>query len=179
MSVAWTTSQTLDAPGHGRPRDGSYRGRLYRNRSAVTTGWLCRRVAVLVKSRTEKPGRAAPAGIRAAWALDGLWTRLGIGREMRRLLKGRRLDDSAERVLFALAANRALAPSSKLAAARWANEDVMIAGLPVTSTASAHVKPGAGDLARWVVEFPGDHSGFVALPEQFGSVLHQVLAETA
>ena len=52
---------------------------------------------------------------------------------MRRLLKGRRLDDSAERVLFALVANRALAPSSKLAAARWANEDVMIAGLAVTS----------------------------------------------
>jgi len=68
-----------------------------------------------------------------AWALDGLWTRLGIGQEMRRLLKGRRLDDSAERVLFALAANRALAPSSKLAAARWVNEDVMIVGLPVTS----------------------------------------------
>ena len=67
------------------------------------------------------------------WALDALWSRLGIGKEMRRLLKGRRLDDSAERVLFALVANRALAPSSKLAAARWANEDVMIAGLAVTS----------------------------------------------
>jgi transposase len=67
--------------------------------------------------------------------LDALWSRLGIGQEMRRLLrgKGRRPDDSAERVLFALAANRALAPSSKLAAARWVNEDVMIAGLPVTS----------------------------------------------
>ena len=37
---------------------------------------------------------------------------------MRRLLKGRRRDESAERVLFALVANRALAPSSKLAAAR-------------------------------------------------------------
>jgi hypothetical protein len=67
--------------------------------------------------------------------LDALWSRLGIGQEMRRLLrgKGRRPDDSAERVLFALAANRALAPSSKLAAARWVNEDVMIARLPVTS----------------------------------------------
>jgi hypothetical protein len=43
------------------------------------------------------------------WALDGLWSRLGIGREMRRLLKGGRRDESAERVLFALAANRALA----------------------------------------------------------------------
>ena len=37
---------------------------------------------------------------------------------MRRLLKSRRLNDGAERVLFALVANRALAPSSKLAAAR-------------------------------------------------------------
>src|SRR6516164_5188710 len=67
------------------------------------------------------------------WALDALWSRLGLGTEMRRLLNGRRLDDSAERVLFALVANRALAPSSKLAAARWVNEDALIAGLPVTS----------------------------------------------
>jgi hypothetical protein len=67
------------------------------------------------------------------WALDALWSRLGIGKEMRRLLKGRRLDDSAERVLFALVANRALAPSSKLGAARWVNEDVLITGLPATS----------------------------------------------
>ena len=67
------------------------------------------------------------------WALDALWSRLGIGKEMRRLLKSRRLDDSAERVLFALVANRALAPSSKLAAARWISEDVMITGLHATS----------------------------------------------
>jgi Transposase DDE domain len=67
------------------------------------------------------------------WALDALWSRLGLGKEMRRLLKGRRRDESAERVLFALVANRALAPSSKLAAARWASEDALIAGLPVTS----------------------------------------------
>ena len=65
--------------------------------------------------------------------LDALWERLGIGPAMRGLLKGRRLDPSAERVLFALVANRALAPSSKLAAARWASEDVLIAGLPQTT----------------------------------------------
>ena len=65
--------------------------------------------------------------------LDGLWERLGIGPAMRGLLKGRRLDPGAERVLFALVANRALAPSSKLAAARWASEDVLIAGLPQTT----------------------------------------------
>jgi hypothetical protein len=67
------------------------------------------------------------------WVLDALWARLGIGPAMRRLLAGRRLDESAERVLFALTANRALAPSSKLAAARWASEDVLIAGLPQTT----------------------------------------------
>jgi len=64
-----------------------------------------------------------------AWVLDALWTRLGIGKEMRRLLKGRRRDSSAERVLFALVASRALAPSSKLAASRWISEDAEITGL--------------------------------------------------
>jgi hypothetical protein len=67
------------------------------------------------------------------WALEGMWSRLGIGAAMRRLLKGRRLNPSAERVLFALVANRALAPSSKLAAARWVSEDVLIEGLPATT----------------------------------------------
>jgi transposase len=66
-------------------------------------------------------------------ALDALWARMGIGKEMRRLLKGRRRNETAERVLFALVANRVLAPSSKLAAARWVNEDVLVTGLPVTS----------------------------------------------
>jgi hypothetical protein len=67
------------------------------------------------------------------WVLDGLWRRLGIDHTMRRLLKGRRLDERAERVLFALVANRALAPSSKLAAARWVSEDVAIDGLAETT----------------------------------------------
>ena len=67
------------------------------------------------------------------YVLDALWRRLGIDALLRRLLKGRRRDESAERVLFALVASRALAPSSKLAAARWASEDVHIAGLPETT----------------------------------------------
>ena len=68
----------------------------------------------------------------ATWALDVLWSRLGIGQTMRRALADRDLDESAERVLFALVANRALAPSPKLAA-RWVSEDVTISGLPATS----------------------------------------------
>jgi hypothetical protein len=67
------------------------------------------------------------------WVLDGLWRRLGIDQTMRRLLNRRRLDASAERVLFALVANRALSPSSKLAAAGWVNDDVAIPGLERTS----------------------------------------------
>ena len=66
-------------------------------------------------------------------ALDALWERLGIGPAMRDLLKGRRPDPSGERVLFALTANRVLAPSSKLAAARWASEDVLITACPATT----------------------------------------------
>jgi len=64
-----------------------------------------------------------------AWALDGLWRILGIDGELGRLLKGRRLDERAERVLFAMVANRALEPLSKLAASRWVRERAWIRGL--------------------------------------------------
>ena len=78
---------------------------------------------------------ARPLG--GVWALDGLWRRLGMDQTMRRLLKGRRLDPTAERVLFALVANRALAPSSKLAAAGWVNDDVAIEGWSAPATTPA------------------------------------------
>jgi hypothetical protein len=64
-----------------------------------------------------------------AFMLDGLWRRLGIDAAMRRMLTGRRLDERVERILFALVANRALAPSSKLAATRWVEHDTVIEGL--------------------------------------------------
>jgi hypothetical protein len=68
-----------------------------------------------------------------AYVLDGLWHRLNIDKVMAKLLTGRRLDPRVERVLFGLVANRALAPSSKLAAATWITSDVHIDGLPQTS----------------------------------------------
>jgi len=74
---------------------------------------------------------ARPLG--GSWVLDGLWRRLGIDTLLRGALKGRRRDPAAERVLFALVVNRALAPSSKLAASRWSSEDVHIDGLAETS----------------------------------------------
>jgi hypothetical protein len=61
--------------------------------------------------------------------LDALWRRLGIPAARRGLLGARRFATDVERVLFALVANRALAPCSKLAAAEWASEDVAIPGL--------------------------------------------------
>ena len=64
-----------------------------------------------------------------ALVLDGLWRRLGIDTVMSGLLEGRRLDPGAERVLFALVANRALEPSSKLAATGWVRERAWIDGL--------------------------------------------------
>jgi hypothetical protein len=63
-----------------------------------------------------------------AHALDGLWHRLGIDTVMKKLLKGNRLDPAAERVLFALVANRALSPSSKLAATRWIEPSLSVFG---------------------------------------------------
>jgi hypothetical protein len=71
-----------------------------------------------------------------AWLLDQLWRRLGIDTVAARLLagsRGRPRDPAAERVLFALVANRALAPSSKLAAAEWVSHDVHIPGLASTT----------------------------------------------
>jgi len=71
--------------------------------------------------------RSVPLG--GAWALDGLWRQLGIDAAIERLLGARRLDVRAERLLFALVANRALAPFSKLACCEWLAADVAIPGL--------------------------------------------------
>ena len=69
-----------------------------------------------------------------AFVLDALWRRLGIDKVITGLdhgpRRGRPGDAAAtERVLFGLAANRALAPSSRLAAAEWMSRDVHIDGL--------------------------------------------------
>ena len=64
-----------------------------------------------------------------AWVLDRLWERLGIGAALRGVADGRRLHgDTVERVLFALVAQRALEPGSKLAATCWVGERVAIEG---------------------------------------------------
>ncbi len=67
------------------------------------------------------------------YLLDQLWARLGIGQAMTAALARTRRDAATERVLFALVANRALDPSSKLAAAHWVGRKAYIGGLPETS----------------------------------------------
>src|SRR5438552_1565046 len=61
--------------------------------------------------------------------LDGLWQALGVDAALRKVLDPRRFTTNVERVLFALAANRAVDPMSKLSAAEWASNDVAIDGL--------------------------------------------------
>ena len=96
-------------------------------------------------TRVVNPGSGTGAGADAglsfmcsrplggAWVLDHLWSTLGIRTTLTRLVGGTRRDAATERVVFALVANRALAPSSKLAAATWVGADVHIPGLPEVS----------------------------------------------
>ncbi len=64
-----------------------------------------------------------------AWLLDALWRRLGVDEALARVLGPRRFTTDVERVLFAMVANRALDPCSKLACSEWATEDAVIPGL--------------------------------------------------
>jgi len=105
-----------------------------------------------------EPGALAVTGSRPAGgvhALDQLWRRLGLEDAVRATLAGRRLSPETERVLFALAANRALAASSKLAAADWISGDVHVDGLPETSDDACYramdhlleIEPGLAEQA--------------------------------
>ena len=98
-------------------------------------------------------GQSRPIG--GTWVLDALWRRLGIDTALRDAQdrrgrgrgRGRPRDDGAvERVLFALVANRALAPCSKLAAADWVTRDVHIDGL--AEDQRRRLLPGHGPARR-------------------------------
>jgi len=74
-----------------------------------------------------------------AWTLDQLWDRLGIGAAIRRVATSRRLDgEEVERIVFALVAQRALKPGSKLAATKWVAKRVAINGLTVFTDDQAY-----------------------------------------
>jgi Transposase DDE domain len=74
-----------------------------------------------------------------SWVLGRLWERLEIGQAICRVASGRRLDgQAAERVIFALVAQRALEPASRLAATRWVAERVFIEDCPGFSDDAAY-----------------------------------------
>jgi len=70
----------------------------------------------------------ASRSLGGVWLLHGLWDQLGVADALAKAMGGRRFATDVERVLFALVANRALAPCSKLAATDWV-ADVAIPGL--------------------------------------------------
>src|ERR1019366_6133933 len=73
------------------------------------------------------------------WTLDRIGERLEMGQAIRRVAAGRRVDGTgAERVIFALAAQRALEPASKLAAPRWVAERVLAGDCPGFSDDQAY-----------------------------------------
>ncbi|HET9654281.1 MAG TPA: IS1634 family transposase [Kineosporiaceae bacterium] len=97
-----------------------------------------------VEPSTTGPDRTRPVGVPGlefvesrplggTWLLDGLWHRLGIDTLLRRQAAATRRDPVVERVLFTLVANRALAPSNKLAATGWLADDVYVPGIEATT----------------------------------------------
>ncbi|MEO3781613.1 IS1634 family transposase [Micromonospora sp. B11E3] len=74
----------------------------------------------------------------ASWLLDGLWRLLGIDTALASRIDERKFRTDVERILFALVANRAIAPASKLAAAEWATRDQVIPGLDALAEQHAY-----------------------------------------
>jgi Transposase DDE domain len=72
----------------------------------------------------------------ALYVLEAIWHRLGIDEVIAQQLAAHKVDFAVERALFAMVANRACAPSSKLYCyEQWLHEDVRIDG---TDTLALH-----------------------------------------
>lgn len=65
----------------------------------------------------------------AAWVVSELWRELEVGQAIDRALGKRSFRTPIERAIFALVANRCLAPSSKLAVEQWVSEEVALPGV--------------------------------------------------
>ena len=68
-----------------------------------------------------------PAG--GGYLLRRLWDKLGLGAIIQRQVRERQFRMSVERAVFAMVANRALAPSSKWTIPEWLREDVALDGI--------------------------------------------------
>ena len=65
----------------------------------------------------------------ALYVLEAIWKRLGIAEIIAEQLRGRKIDFAVERALFAMVANRACAPCSKLYCyEQWLREEARIEG---------------------------------------------------
>ena len=133
---------------------------------------LTRLVSSISRFLTPEQAMSAAAGaeveildsrrLGGAWTLDRIWERLGIGVAIRRVAASRRLDgDTVERVVFALVAQRALEPGSKLAGTKWVAERVAIEGCAGFTD----------DAAYAAMDFLLDALNEIA-SEVFGSVAH-------
>jgi hypothetical protein len=139
---------------------------------AVDRAALARLVASISRFLDPAPAVTAAAGadvevldsrrLGGAWVLDQLWQRLGIGAAIRQVAAGRKVDGAfAERVIFALVAQRAVAPGSKLAATRWVAQRVFI----------EHLAGFSDDAAYRAMDFLLDALEEIAA-EVFGAVAH-------
>jgi hypothetical protein len=61
--------------------------------------------------------------------VQALWQELGIGRALGRVAVSRRYRREVEREVFAMVAQRCIAPASKLEATRWAPREVVLPGV--------------------------------------------------
>jgi len=61
--------------------------------------------------------------------VQALWSELGIGRALARVASARRYRRDVERCVFAMVAQRTIAPASKLEATRWAPREVVLPGV--------------------------------------------------
>ena len=67
------------------------------------------------------------------WLLDQLWKRLQIGDCLKQALSKTGYEIPIERSLFAMVANRAVDPASKLSTEHWVNNETYITDLPSVS----------------------------------------------
>ena len=100
---------------------------------------LARLVASI--SRFLEPEQALAAGAPAGFdfleareqgrphVVQELWQELGIGRSLQRVARSRRYRRDVEREVFAMVAQRTIAPASKLEATRWAPREVVLPGV--------------------------------------------------
>ncbi len=61
--------------------------------------------------------------------VGALWSELGIGQALARVARSRRYRSDVERAIFAMVAQRTIAPASKLEATRWAPREVVLPGV--------------------------------------------------